>query len=266
MKKILFLGYNKNETSLLRFISNHPKVKLLKHQKKPLKYQDVSSFDLVVCFGYRYLIENKILSKFKKPIINLHISYLPYNRGSHPNVWSFLEKTPSGVTIHKISKKIDQGDIIFQKQINFNLLKNKKNLTFKNTHNILIKEIEKLFKNKFDIILNDKYVLKKQKLKGTFHKKKELPSLLKKWSQNVYKTTMEYNKIKNQSKKNKLFKKSIKIVDQIQNIRSKNNINWMNLLKLALRLDPKETSSILSKIYQDDQKISKLIKKLKKVK
>ena len=90
--------------------------------------------------------------------------------------------------------------------------------------------------------------------------------MLKKWSQNVYKTTMEYNRIKNQSKKNKLFKKSIKIVDQIQNIRSKNNINWMNLLKLALRLDPKETSLILSKIYQDDQKISKLIKKLKKVK
>ncbi len=37
----------------------------------------------------------------------------------------------------------------------------------------------------------------------------------------------------------------------------------MNLLKLALRLDPKKTSEILSKIYADDQKISKLVSKLK---
>lgn len=63
--------------------------------------------------------------------------------------------------------------------------------------------------------------------------------------------------------KNKLYYKSVKIVDKIQEIRSKNNINWMNLLKLALRLDPKKTSQILSKIYQDDQKISKLVSKLK---
>ena len=63
--------------------------------------------------------------------------------------------------------------------------------------------------------------------------------------------------------KNKIYNKSVKVVDKIQEIRSKNNINWMNLLKLALRLDPKKTSEILSKIYADDQKISKLVSKLK---
>ena len=63
--------------------------------------------------------------------------------------------------------------------------------------------------------------------------------------------------------KNEIYNKSVKIVDKIQEIRSKNNINWMNLLKLALRLDPKKTSEILSKIYADDQKISKLVSKLK---
>jgi hypothetical protein len=63
--------------------------------------------------------------------------------------------------------------------------------------------------------------------------------------------------------KNKIYNKSVKVVDKIQAIRSKNNVNWMNLLKLALRLDPKKTSEILSKIYADDQKISKLVSKLK---
>ena len=57
-------------------------------------------------------------------------------------------------------------------------------------------------------------------------------------------------------------KSSLKIVDQIQAIRSKNNKNWMDLLRLSLRLDYKSTAKILSLIYKDDQKISKLAKKL----
>ena len=264
MKKILFLGYGFQKSTLLKFITEHPKVKSLTYSNKPLNKKKKYDFDLIICFGYRHIIRKEFLSKFKNKIINLHISYLPYNRGAHPNVWSFLENTPSGVTIHRIAEKVDQGDIIFQKKINFNLYKYKNKLTFKNTYEKLIIEIEKLFKNKFDIIINNKYVAKKQKKVGTTHKQNDIPIIIKKWSQNVYKTKIKYNLM--QKNKNKLFKKSEKIVDQIQKIRSKNNINWMNLLKLALQLNPKETSLILSKIYQDDQKISKLIKKLRKVK
>ena len=62
-------------------------------------------------------------------------------------------------------------------------------------------------------------------------------------------------------RKNKT-KSSLKIVDQIQAIRTKNNKNWMDLLRLALKLDYKSTAKILSLIYKDDQKISKLAKKL----
>ena len=58
------------------------------------------------------------------------------------------------------------------------------------------------------------------------------------------------------------YKKSLKLVDQIQKIRSKNNKNWMDLLRLSLKLDHKSTSKILSQIYKDDQKISGLAKKL----
>ena len=53
-----------------------------------------------------------------------------------------------------------------------------------------------------------------------------------------------------------------KIINQIQKVRSKNNVNWMNLLKLAYSLDSKKTSNIMKKINYDDKKISKLIKKL----
>ena len=43
----------------------------------------------------------------KRPIVNLHISYLPFNRGSHPNYWSFVENTPKGVSIHEIDEQIE---------------------------------------------------------------------------------------------------------------------------------------------------------------
>jgi len=55
-----------------------------------------------------------------------------------------------------------------------------------------------------------------------------------------------------------------KIINQIQKIRSKNNVNWMNILKLAFKLDPKRASKIMKKINYDDKKISSLLSKLAK--
>tara|TARA_B110000238_G_C16031536_1_gene397755 strand:- start:428 stop:694 length:267 start_codon:yes stop_codon:yes gene_type:complete len=55
-----------------------------------------------------------------------------------------------------------------------------------------------------------------------------------------------------------------KIINQIQKIRSKNNVNWMNILKLAFDLDPKKASKIMRKINYDDKKISSLLNELSK--
>lgn len=54
----------------------------------------------------------------------------------------------------------------------------------------------------------------------------------------------------------------IKIIDKIELIRKKNNGNWMDLLRIAYKYSPKESTLIMSKIYRDDNKISKLVKKL----
>ena len=50
------------------------------------------------------------------------------------------------------------------------------------------------------------------------------------------------------------------IINQIEKIRSKNNVNWMNLLRLAFELDPKRTSKLMKKINYDDKRISQLLK------
>jgi hypothetical protein len=55
-----------------------------------------------------------------------------------------------------------------------------------------------------------------------------------------------------------------KIINQIQKIRSKNNVNWMNILKLAFKHDPKASANIMKKINYDDKKISDLLNDLSK--
>ena len=65
---------------------------------------------------------------------------------------------------------------------------------------------------------------------------------------------------------NNKIRKGLKFIDQIQNIRSKNNKNWMDLLRLSLKLDFNSTSKILKEICKDDKKISKLAQKINKIK
>ena len=58
--------------------------------------------------------------------------------------------------------------------------------------------------------------------------------------------------------------KSLKIIKQIEKIRSKNNKNWMNILRLAFKLDPITAKKIMKKINYNDKKISILLNKISK--
>ena len=57
-------------------------------------------------------------------------------------------------------------------------------------------------------------------------------------------------------------KKKLKIIDQISNMRKKNNNNWMDILKIAFKNSPEESSKIMKRIFDQDTKISNLSKKL----
>jgi len=61
-------------------------------------------------------------------------------------------------------------------------------------------------------------------------------------------------------------KQGIKLINQIQNIRSRNNKNWMDLLRLSLQLDFQTTSKIIKEICKDDKRISNLAQKIYKLK
>lgn len=70
--------------------------------------------DVGVSAYFGYIIPPSILSIFPQGVINLHPGLLPYNRGAYPNVWSIVDETPAGVTLHYVDEGIDTGDILAQ--------------------------------------------------------------------------------------------------------------------------------------------------------
>jgi hypothetical protein len=63
-------------------------------------------------------------------------------------------------------------------------------------------------------------------------------------------------------KKKKKGKNFLKIISRIEIIRKKNNVNWMDILRIAFKSNPIATAKVMSQIYADDKKIGRLVKKL----
>lgn len=132
-----------------------------------LDFQSINP-DRIISYNYRHIISDQILNSVEKPMINLHISYLPWNRGADPNPWSHLEDTPKGVTIHRIDCGIDTGPILIQKEIQMN-----HRMTLRESYNLLNFEIQEMFWviwAKLDFYMAN---AKKQDQVGTFHALKD---------------------------------------------------------------------------------------------
>lgn len=56
--------------------------------------------------------------------------------------------------------------------------------------------------------------------------------------------------------------KSLRIIDRIQKVRAQNNINWMDLLRIAFRTDPASAKKCMRRINAQDRKIAQLLRQL----
>ena len=130
-----------------------------------IEYVMSSRSGFIVSFGYRHIIKKDILDYLDSNVINLHVSYLPWNRGSDPNLWSFLEDTPKGVSIHYVDEKIDRGDIIVQKEVFFD----ETSETLFTSYKKLEEEIIQLFAAAWPEILAGTNPRLKQPSGGSFH-------------------------------------------------------------------------------------------------
>lgn len=73
--------------------------------------------DIGISVSFGYILKKDILSLFPHGCINLHPGFLPFNKGAYPNVWSLVEGTPAGVTLHYVDEGVDTGDIIAQQHV-----------------------------------------------------------------------------------------------------------------------------------------------------
>lgn len=173
--KILFLGPEKPpQLTLLDFLSDNGN--FVTRCEDKLNKEDISKgeYDILISFGYRYIISKGILDYFQEKAINLHISYLPWNKGADPNLWSILENTPKGVTIHQMDYDLDTGQILYQEEISFD-----EDDTLKSSYEKLQTGLVELFKANWKNIKYNKAIPKKQKGKGSFHKSSDKNSYQK---------------------------------------------------------------------------------------
>lgn len=71
--------------------------------------------DIIIVNGTR-IISTKVLDSTSAIFINTHVGITPQYRGVHGGYWSLVcnDEKNCGVTIHKVDKGVDTGDIIYQ--------------------------------------------------------------------------------------------------------------------------------------------------------
>jgi methionyl-tRNA formyltransferase len=120
---------------------------------REMSLEEVYEIDDILFLSVEY---NNIIKPhlFKtKRLINIHFSKLPKYKGMYTSIWPILNgETESGVTLHKIDKGIDTGDIIAQSA--FSILPNdtSRDVYFnylRAGYDIIVSNFEALLTNKF---------------------------------------------------------------------------------------------------------------------
>ena len=125
-------------------------------------------FDLLVSYTYRYILSGEVIDAVSKNAVNLHNSYLPFNRGADPNLWSLKEKTPRGVTLHYMDEGLDKGYIIAQR-----LVTEGDGDTLKSSYDNLDRNAKELFVEAFSYYDHWQEMKKKPLGKGNYHSVKD---------------------------------------------------------------------------------------------
>ncbi len=167
---ILYLG---PVSPLVEFLMKREPVMIT---EAPIDFRFIEQYlpAFLVSYGYRHIISPDILWHMGTRAINLHCGYLPYNRGAHPNFWSWVEGTPKGVTIHAIDAGIDTGDILVQREVKLSLTSD-----FDLTYRLLQLAMVDLFKENWDAIRAGTIERKPQTMKTVLHKKADIEPYLK---------------------------------------------------------------------------------------
>lgn len=162
--RILFLTNNDNTRGLVHWLRQKGETVLVCPDRVTLELLENVMPDLLLSYNYRFLIKAEILEQMGGSAINLHTSYLPYNRGAYPNIWSILDGTPKGVSIHYLDTGFDTGDVIAQRHLHL-----PDNLTLRESYDQLQREMQRLFMDIYPYMNQWNQLRCRQKFGGTQH-------------------------------------------------------------------------------------------------
>lgn len=97
----------RDDATITAYIETKDELELLRERE----------IDLIVSAGFRHIVPEEYLDIPPLGAVNIHKSYLPYNRGANHNVWSIIEDNPAGVSIHYMTAKVDAGPIVDRRNV-----------------------------------------------------------------------------------------------------------------------------------------------------
>ncbi|MFB6145784.1 MAG: formyltransferase family protein [Candidatus Nanohaloarchaea archaeon] len=115
----VFLGMNPAGEKVYEWLNSREdvEVKALLTEKEQLSLIKELQPEIVISAGFEHKVPAEIIDVPEKGIVNLHPSFLPYNRGAHPYIWPIAENTVAGVSIHQMVENIDEGPVIDRKEV-----------------------------------------------------------------------------------------------------------------------------------------------------
>lgn len=173
--EVIFLGINDVGMRIYDWLCNQDNIFMhsILTTKDQLRIIKNVEPDYIISCGYQHIVPESILTIPTKGCLNLHPAYLPYNRGANPNVWSIIEGTPAGVTLHYMDPGIDTGDIVARRKVE---------TAFSDSGKDLHKRLEdaqlELFQDVWSDILSDNIsVVEQDENQGTYHQTSEFETL-----------------------------------------------------------------------------------------
>jgi methionyl-tRNA formyltransferase len=174
---VVFLGINDAGMRIYEWLCDQENVfvrALLTTEDQLQGVKEIRPEYIISC-GYRHIVPEKILAVPDRGCLNLHPAYLPYNRGANPNVWSIVEGTPAGVTLHWMDAGLDTGDIIERRKIKTDFSDNGKDL-----YEALEDAQVNLFRDVWpDIVAGEVEITKQDEEAGTYHSTSDFEELCK---------------------------------------------------------------------------------------
>lgn len=120
--------------------------------------EKLNDIDIIFVIAFSQFLSSKILNIPRLGCFNIHTSLLPKYRGAAPIQYALLNgDSITGVSIQKMVKKMDAGDIVFEKHVSI-----EPSDTSLSLFNKLSLESSNCIAPFIDLILNDKVTYKKQ--------------------------------------------------------------------------------------------------------